>query len=61
VAVELGVDMQGLEDALSLPELKAKIMADIREANSFGIDGHQRSSLTESYLTVLYHWKISAL
>jgi len=39
VAIELGVDMQGLDAALSSPELKARIMADIREANSFGIDG----------------------
>ncbi len=39
VASELGIPRQALDDALSLPGVKARIAADIAEADGFGIDG----------------------
>jgi len=38
-ASELGVSLQSLDAALSSPEGKVRIAADIREADGFGIDG----------------------
>lgn len=38
-AIELGIDLQALDEALSSRVLKARIEADIAEADSFGFDG----------------------